>query len=102
MCLSLLVAGLLLFKGKITVSVSCDQNNVFSSITDNGIGMDKDTLAKVVEQLSSSKRIFPFSQGGLYESFGIVNKYGANISAKSDGKGQGSSFVINFPRTENR
>jgi len=90
------------FKGKITVSVSYDQNNVFSSITDNGIGMDKNTLAKVVEQLSSSNRIFPFSQGGLYESFGIVDKYGANILAKSDGEGKGSSFVVSLPRAENR
>ena len=86
------------FKGRITVSVSYDQNNVLSSITDNGTGMDKDTLAQVKEQLSSSKRIFPFSKGGLYESFGIVNKYGAKILAKSDGAGKGSSFSVSFPR----
>ena len=88
------------FKGRITVSVSCDQYYVLSSITDNGIGMNEDTLAQVKGQLSSSKRIFPFSKGGLYESYGIITRYGAKILAKSDGVGQGSSFVVSFPRTK--
>ena len=89
------------FNGEINVSVSYDQRNVFSSVTDNGIGMNKDKLEQVLEQLSSSERIFPFSEGGLYESFGIVKKYGAKILAKSDGTGHGSSFVVSFPRARN-
>ena len=84
------------FKGSITVSISYDQNYVLSSITDNGIGMDKDTLAQVMEQVSSSKRIFPIPKGGLYDSFGIVNNCGAKILARSDGEGHGSSLVVSF------
>lgn len=84
------------FRGIITIKVSCDGNRVLSYVMDNGIGMDSAPLKLASEQLSSSKRVFPISQGGLFDSFGIVSKYGGKISVKNSGLNQGSTLSVTF------
>lgn len=88
------------FQGTITVKVSYDENFVLSVIQDNGDGMEEEILQMVTKQLSSSERVFPYSNGGLYDCYGIVDEYKGKIHVETNAFEKGASFFISFPRTK--
>ncbi len=69
------------------------------SISDNGCGMDKETLSRVFEPFFSTKDITEGTGLGLSTVYGIVNQHDGIITASSKAD-NGSTFRIYLPLTE--
>ncbi len=84
--------------GKVCIEARRLPTGVELSIIDNGRGMPAETLQHVFEPFFTEKRGAGAAGTGLGLSIthAIVRDHGAQISAHSDGPGQGSRFVILF------
>jgi len=85
---------------EINFGVKEHQNSIIFEISDNGVGMDDETLKKIFTPLFSSKG----SKGtglGLFISSTIVEQHGGSINVKSTA-GQGTHFQIEIPKSRAR
>jgi signal transduction histidine kinase len=85
--------------GEVIVATESRDNRVQIRITDTGCGIPPDRLAAIFEDFVTTKR-----RGlglGLAISRKIVEQLGGRISVASE-VGKGTTFVIEFPRTEAR
>jgi signal transduction histidine kinase/CheY-like chemotaxis protein len=71
-------------------------NYVQVSISDTGIGMNKDTIEKIFDPFFTTKEKKRGTGLGLASAYGIVKNHGGLISAKSE-IGVGSTFSILLP-----
>jgi signal transduction histidine kinase len=85
--------------GEILLKVSSDNDNVIIEVTDEGLGIEKDNLAKIFE---------PYIRLGIdkdrFSGLGIGLALTKNLVELQDGKiwvtskvGEGSSFFVSFP-----
>jgi len=77
---------------KINFSVKQQKDHIIFEISDNGIGMDSETLEKIFTPFFSSKG----NKGtglGLFISNKIVEQHGGKIYVKST-EGQGTQFIV--------
>jgi len=86
--------------GKIVLRVWKEDNNIYFSIEDTGIGIEKDKIEHIFDTFFSKQR--PSEEGaglGLKISKEIVMLMNGNIFVDSKGKGKGSKFTFfaNFP-----
>ena len=82
---------------KIIFGVRRHKNSIIFEISDNGVGMDDETLKKIFTPLFSSKG----SKGtglGLFISNTIIEQHGGSINVKSTA-GRGSHFQIEIPKS---
>lgn len=80
--------GIVIFKTTII------EDNFVISISDNGIGMDSETVGRIFEPYFTTK-----ANGtglGMTMSYKIIKEFGGNIQVKSE-KGTGSVFFISLP-----
>jgi len=68
-------------------------------VSDNGIGMDKETIDRVFEPYYTTKEIGKGSGIGLSVVHGIIERHGGSVIADSH-PGQGTTFTIFFPAHE--
>ncbi len=88
-------------EGAITVSVEAPTGLVRLTVSDEGAGLQADTLAHVFEPFYQAPQTSERSAGGLGLGLAIVRNlvelHGGRVSAASAGPGQGSSFVVELP-----
>lgn len=85
---SLEMPGIVIFKTTII------EDNFVISISDNGIGMDSETVGRIFEPYFTTK-----ANGtglGMTMSYKIIKEFGGDIQVKSE-KGTGSVFFISLP-----
>jgi PAS domain S-box-containing protein len=81
--------------GAIRVSTAKEDDRVVLRVSDNGVGIANENLAKVFQPFFTTKGV----QGtgmGLSGSFGIVRRHGGQITAESK-PGHGSIFTVLLP-----
>jgi PAS domain S-box-containing protein len=88
---------------RITVIAGAEDNTVWISIRDTGIGLAPDELTRVFELFAQAQSARERSMGGLGIGLalvkGFVELHGGRVSATSDGPGLGSEFRIVLPRS---
>ena len=85
---------------KITVFLGKENHRVTFSVTDTGIGIEKENLEKIFEpfeQLHDGQSSNTGLGIGLSLVKELVGKHGGKIVATSDGKGTGSTFTMELP-----
>jgi len=93
--------------GKIALGVDVDVDgpSVRVSVSDNGIGMDSELVARAFELFAQGERNADRSQGGLGIGLALVKNlvelHGGKVAARSEGPGLGSSFTITLPVAAN-
>jgi PAS domain S-box-containing protein len=88
--------------GRISISVSRDNDDVVLRVQDSGIGISATLLPKVFELFVQGDRSLDRAAGGLGIGLTIVKRmvelHGGSVNATSAGPGQGSEFVVRLPR----
>jgi CheY-like chemotaxis protein len=87
--------------GRISLSAGRDGNHVLVSVRDSGIGIPVDVLPRVFDLFAQADRTYHRAQGGLGIGLTLVRTlvelHGGSVTAKSDGLGQGSEFIVRLP-----
>ena len=91
--------------GKIDIKLHMKEGQFEIIIKDNGIGIEKDQLAKIFTKFyqidTSTTRERGGTGLGLPVSLGIITSHGGRIWAESEGLGKGSEFHILLPAVKN-
>jgi len=70
-----------------------EDNGIRISVTDNGLGMDEDQCSQVFDPFYTTKRDGKGTGLGLSVSYGLIRRYGGDITVSSQ-RGIGSRFTI--------
>jgi CheY-like chemotaxis protein/anti-sigma regulatory factor (Ser/Thr protein kinase) len=88
--------------GKIGIAIEADTDWVRLTVSDNGIGMEGELVARAFDLFAQGARNSDRSQGGLGIGLALVKNlaelHGGKVAARSEGLGQGSSFTVTLPR----
>jgi two-component system CheB/CheR fusion protein len=87
--------------GHVVFQVKREEGQVAIRVSDDGMGIPKNMLDSIFELFVQSSRTLDRSDGGLGVGLtlvrGLVAKHGGTVSARSDGEGRGSEFVVRLP-----
>ncbi len=87
--------------GVISVRAQRVETTLRLSIKDTGIGISQEMLQRVFELFAQEHQAMDRAQGGLGLGLAIarsiIGMHGGTISARSEGLGQGSEFIIELP-----
>ena len=90
--------------GHIRLRAEPDGASLRVTVTDDGRGIDPDTLPRVFDLFSQERQELDRSQGGLGLGLAIVRSlieaHGGTVWAHSDGKGRGAEFTFAIPLAE--
>lgn len=80
----------------IKTALSPDEDKVRIIVSDTGCGIKSEIQSKIFEPFFTTKEIGKGTGLGLSVSYGIIQECGGNIEVRSE-KGEGATFVIDFP-----
>lgn len=87
--------------GHIAVAVEVAGDAVTIDVTDDGIGMEAELIAHAFELFAQANRPSDRSQGGLGIGLALVKSlvelHGGRVTARSEGVGKGSKFIVSLP-----
>jgi signal transduction histidine kinase/ActR/RegA family two-component response regulator len=87
--------------GRVRLSVEPDGAEVVVRVQDTGIGIEPEMLPKVFDMFVQVGEHSGHAQGGLGIGLSLVRTlvelHGGSITARSEGPGQGSEFVVRLP-----
>jgi signal transduction histidine kinase len=87
--------------GRIDLTVTAQDGMARIVVSDRGVGIDEDLLARVFEPFTQGNPALDRTQGGLgiglYLVRNLVDLHGGNVAAASEGPGRGASFVVELP-----
>ena len=89
--------------GRTRVSVSTDSEakQAVVRVTDTGVGMDQEMLARLFQPFAQADATLDRGKGGLGLGLalvkGLAELHGGTITAHSPGLGQGAEFVVRLP-----
>ena len=87
--------------GRIEVESRIDGDCALVHVSDNGIGMSQELIARAFELFAQAERGADRAQGGLGIGLAVVKRlvelHGGSIRVQSDGPGQGSRFTMSLP-----
>ena len=88
--------------GRLDLHIRLSQEAVEVAVSDNGIGMAPELVARAFELFSQGERSADRSQGGLGIGLALVKSlvelHGGQVAADSAGPGRGSRFTVTLPR----
>lgn len=73
-----------------------DNNKVYISITDNGIGISDTVMEKIFDPFYTTKKVGEGTGLGLWVSYNIVKSFKGDIQVSSS-EGDGTTFTISLP-----
>lgn len=82
--------------GVITISTRNDDDFVYVSIADNGIGMDESTKKRLFEPFFTTKEVGEGTGLGMSIAYNTINKHNGVILINSE-LGVGTEFIIKLP-----
>ncbi len=87
--------------GHVRLTAGREGDEVAVTVTDNGVGIEKEMLDRVFDLFTQIDRARPHSRGGLGIGLTLVRQlvqlHGGRVSVRSDGPGSGSEFVVRLP-----
>jgi CheY-like chemotaxis protein len=90
--------------GRITVSALVENGEAVIQVADTGIGLPPEMLTRVFDLFAQADRTLDRSEGGLGIGLTVAKKltemHGGTISADSAGLGQGSTFTVRLPLSD--
>jgi len=88
--------------GKVLVTQTGDATSAVIVVTDNGRGMDPESLSRVFDRFYQTTPAVGSGEGlglGLTIARHLVQMHGGTLTASSPGRDMGTSFVIRLPRS---
>ncbi len=82
--------------GEVNITTTCDENDVFIKIKDNGTGMDQQTQKKIFEPFFTTKDVGEGTGLGMSIAYNTIKKHNGVISVDSL-PGQGTEFILQIP-----
>ena len=87
--------------GRVRLRVSADPHGAVIAVTDSGAGISPQILDSVFDLFVQGKQTLDHSNGGLGVGLtlvrALVELHGGTVSARSDGEGNGSEFIVRLP-----
>ena len=87
--------------GQTTLELTVADGDAVLTVTDNGVGIDSDMLDIVFEPFVQGATTIHRTEGGMGVGLSVVRSlvhmHDGTIKAFSDGRGQGSRFVVRLP-----
>jgi PAS domain S-box-containing protein len=91
--------------GEVNVDLESSESWLKLTVSDTGEGMDSDLVPQVFERFRQGDTSATRKHGGLGLGLAIVRhlveSHGGSIKAKSEGPGQGATFVVSLPAMRN-
>jgi CheY-like chemotaxis protein len=90
--------------GHIRLVATARDRRVDIAVTDDGMGIPRETLPKIFQMFTQGDGSIERAQGGLGVGLALTKRlielHGGKITARSDGPGLGSTFVVQLPTIE--
>jgi signal transduction histidine kinase/DNA-binding response OmpR family regulator len=91
-------------RGVVSVTAAREDIGIVISVRDTGIGISAEMLPRVFELFEQDRQALDRAHGGLGLGLSIVKSlvlmHGGQVHASSEGRGQGSEFVVVLPAAD--